>query len=167
MTYPTMGVVPLENEPSVLAIKARIEDVVERFVRFQDMAFIEGLLSLDDTAAQRLMYLQRKGNLNAEAFLRCDQMTDIYKFIKRAFTWKVGMYEATFEIDSPATFKITNNRYQFRLSAADIEELEKNSGQIETEYRRRFIRPQEGDPEVAWAWRQPRLSPNRGNTMKP
>ena len=153
-----LGNMPFEKESNVLALKAKTSEVDERFVRFQDSAFIEGKREIEDRISNRLMYLRRqKGELNTGAFLKSDEMTDLCTYVKRSFSWKEGSYLIRFEIESPQAFDISNNVYSFNLNSVDIEQLEKNSELIDLDYRYQAIPRKEGEPEVVWAWRYPRL----------
>ena len=149
---------PFQKESNVLALKAKVADVDERFVRFQSLEFLSGKQSIDTNAASRLMYLQRQGSeVNNDSFLQCDEMTDLYAYIKRSFSWEQGAYTLTFEIDSPQSFRVVGDVYTFTLGAVDIEELEKNTAQLERDYRERFIPRKEDEPALVWVWRYPVL----------
>lgn len=158
MTYPQIGHVPFEKESSVLALKARTSDVDERFIRFQEIGFIKNKQEIEQKASKRLMYLRRQsGKLDSEAFLKCEEMTDLYLHIKRSFPWKEGVYSLIFEVGSPQPFFISGHVYKFNLSSADVEELEKNREQVERSYRDQFILRQDDEPELFWVWRYPEL----------
>jgi hypothetical protein len=158
LSNPQVGNMPFEKESNVLALKARTVDVDERFIRFQNPNFIEGKQEKESKASSRLMYLQRQNSeIDIDAFLRSNKMTDLYSYIKRSFLWKEGSYTLTFELDSPQPFRISGNVYRFTLSPVDIEELEKNKEQVERDYRDRFISRKEGESALVWSWRYPQL----------
>lgn len=162
LSNPQTGNMPFQKESNVLALKAKVADVDERFVRFQSQEFLNGKQPLEAKASSRLMYVQRQGNeIDYEAFLRTDEMTDLYAYIKRSFSWKQGHYTLTFEIDSPQSFRIVGESYAFSLSAVDIEEIEKNLAQVEPSYRDAVMpkKEDEGEPKIVWTWRYPRLVP--------
>ncbi|MGH8373126.1 MAG: hypothetical protein ACRETO_10385 [Gammaproteobacteria bacterium] len=154
-----IGNMPFERESSVLAIKAKTSDVEERFVRFQDADFLDGKQDLDNKVASKIMYLKRQKNeVDLKALLKSDEMTDLYNFVKRSFSWKEGSYHIEFNIESPQEYDLIGNSYSFLLNQIDIEELEKNHELIELDYRYRVIPRSEGEPELAWAWRNPKLT---------
>ncbi|HEU4601213.1 MAG TPA: hypothetical protein VFS24_04555 [Steroidobacteraceae bacterium] len=158
LSNPQMGNMPFQKEANVLALKAKVADVDERFVRFQSVEFLSGKQPVEAKASSRIMYLQRQGKeIDVEALLRCDEMTDLYAYIKRAFPWKQGSYSLSFEIDSPQSFSIVGDAYNFSLTQVDVEELEKNTAQVERDYRERFIPRKEGEPALVWVWRYPKL----------
>lgn len=84
-------------------------------------------------------------------------MTELYSFIKQAFTWKQGKYQLTIEIQSPEKFQIIDNKREFLLSNLDIEELSRNKELIEESYRRELAGLNDGEKELAWQWRFPTL----------
>ena len=158
LSNPQMGNMPFQKESNVLALKAKVADVDERFVRFQSVEFLSGKEPIEAKASSRIMYLQRQGEeIDIEAFLRCDEMTDLYAYIKRAFQWKQGNYSLRFEVDSPQSYRIFGDVYEFSLTQVDVEELEKNTVQVERDYRERFIPKKEEEPAMVWMWRYPRL----------
>jgi hypothetical protein len=160
LSNPHMGNMPFQKESNVLALKAKVADVDERFIRFQSLDFLSTKQGIEAKASGRMMYLQRQGSdVDIEAFLRSNEMTDLYACIKRSFPWKQGSYSLMLEIDSPQTFRVLGHRYKFVLDEVDIEELEKNTVQVERDYRQRFIPRKEGEPELVWLWRYPRLQP--------
>lgn len=158
LSNPQMGNMPFQKESNVLALKAKVADVDERFVRFQSIEFISGKHPIEAKASSRIMYLQRQGReIDVEAFLRSDEMTDLCAYIKRSFAWKQGSYSLKFEVDSPQSFKIIGDMYEFSLTQVDVEELEKNTAQVERDYRERFIPRKEEEPALVWVWRYPKL----------
>jgi hypothetical protein len=158
LSNPQMGNMPFQRESNVLALKAKVADVDERFVRFQSVEFLSGKEPIEAKAGSRIMYLQRQGKEpDIESFLQSDEMTDLYAYIKRAFDWKQGAYSLQFEVDSPQSFRITTDVYEFSLTQVDVEELEKNTAQVERDYREKFIPKKEEEPALVWMWRYPRL----------
>lgn len=158
LSNPQVGNMPFQKESNVLAVKAKTTDVDERFVRFQSLEFLSGKQTIEGKASSRVMYLQRQATeIDKESFLRGDEMTDLYAYIARSFPWKVGAYTVTFEVESPQSFTVVGHIYRFILDTVDIEELEKNKGQIERDYRERFIPKKDDEPALIWVWRYPRL----------
>lgn len=141
-------------------MKVRTSDVDERYIRFRAIAFVKNHQELQQRASERYMYLQRQSEKpDLDAFLKSDEMTDLYTHIKRSFPWKEGVYKLTFEVTSPDPFHISGDVYEFNLSSVDIEELEKNRDQVEQGYRDGFIPKQDGEPGLVWLWRYPQLRP--------
>jgi len=61
-------------------------------------------------------------------------------------------------LESPEEFEIINDEYEFILSPVDIEELEKNKGYIEHDYRNLLVpQPDDEYKPVNWRWINPAL----------
>lgn len=157
MTTPDAGSMPFEKEQSVLAIKLNQTQIEERFIRFQDVAFISTKREYENKAIKKIAYLKAENKYEAENFLREQEMTELYNFNKHAFPWKEGEYTVSIEVKSPEKFILSDNVRIFSLSAIDIEELSKNKDVLEADYRRIMIGQKEGEPEIVWNWRFPAL----------
>ncbi|MFT7432210.1 MAG: hypothetical protein ACI971_002689 [Colwellia sp.] len=157
MTTPDAGSMPFDKEHSVLAIKLNQSQVEERFIRFQDVAFIASKKAYENNAVKKFTYLKSENKFNAEEFLREQEMTELYNFIKHSFSWKEGEYVASIEMQSPEKFILIDNVRTFSLSAVDIEELAKNKDVLEADYKRLIIGQKDGDQDIVWQWRSPSL----------
>lgn len=157
MTLPDAGVMPFEKEQSVLAIKLNQKDIEERFIKCQEISFIVSKLDYESKAVKKIAYLKSENKYEAENFLREQEMTELYSFIKHAFPWKEGKYSLSIDIQSPEEFVIVDNHRDFLLTHLDIEELSKNNDLIEKEYRRQLIGLSKNEDDVIWQWRNPSL----------
>lgn len=157
MTTPDAGSMPFEKEQSVLAIKLNQTQIEERFIRFQDVAFISAKRKYEDEAIKKIAYLKAESKYDAENFLREQEMTELYNFNKHAFSWKEGEYTVSIEVKSPEKFILSDNIRIFSLSVIDIEDLSKNKNVLEAEYRRMLVGKKEGEPKEAYNWCFPSL----------
>lgn len=148
--------VPLERDQSVLAVKLNQHNIEERFIRFQEAKFIVEKQSVESIATKKSAYLKDQEQYDATAFLRSQEMMELYNFIKQAFLWKAGKYTLKFELSSPQEFTIVDAEYSFLLSPYDIEELSKNKDLIQTQYRRE-VEGAENRETVSWKWIYPSL----------
>jgi hypothetical protein len=157
MTAPDSSVMPFEKEQSVLAIKLNEKEIEERFIKCQEASFIASKQEYESKAIKKIAYLKAEDKYDAKAFLREQEMTELYSFNKHAFPWKQGKYLVTIEIQSPEKFEIVDDKREFLLSHLDIEELAKNKDMIERDYQRIMLGSQEGGEEIVWQWRSPSL----------
>ncbi|MBE4731023.1 hypothetical protein HJ166_11770 [Vibrio parahaemolyticus] len=157
MTTADAGSVPFEKEQSVLAIKLNQAYIEERFIRFQDIAFLSTKRDYENKAIKRVTYLKSENKYDPESFLRDQEMTELYNFNKHAFPWKEGQYTVTIEVQSPEKFVLNDNVLVFSLSAVDIEELAKNRNVLEADYKRQVMGHVEGQEDIVWQWRNPVL----------
>lgn len=158
MTAPDGSVLPYEKEQSVLAIKLNQKEIEERFIQCQETAYLNSKYEYESKAVKRLSYLKQQEQYNALEFIKCQEMTDLYNFIKHSFSWKAGKYFATIELSSPERFEIVDNKYEFILTPIDIEELDKNKQNIELDYKNTMVEQNADEYKKAvWNWRNPTL----------
>ena len=158
MTAPDGSVMPYEKENSVLAIKLNQKEIEERSIQCRETAFINGKDEYETKAIKRMTYLKDQGEFEKEEFRKSQEMTDLYGYIKHSFSWKSGVYKAVIELESPESFDLVDNEYEFTLTPIDIEELDKNKSQIEIDYGRNT--QGNGNQEklnAVWNWRNPIL----------
>lgn len=152
------GPIPYEKENSVLAIKLNQKEVEERSIQCQEISFIKEKKHYEDKTIKKLSYDREQTNYDPVEFLKCQESTDLYSFIKQSFSWKAGKYKVKFEIESPEKFKLLDNEYEFSLIPIDIEQLEKNKNSIEQDHINMFVSSShEKFKEVVWNWRYPIL----------
>ena len=154
MTTPHVGLMPNEKEHSVLAIKLNQKDIEEKIIECRDISYINGISELETNAIKKQTYLQQQNSYVEEEFLKSQEMVDLYSYMKQSLIWKTGKYIATLEVESPEEFNLIDNKYEFSLSAIDIEFFEKNKGQIEQSFE--SLKEDESN-KVAWNWRNPSL----------
>ena len=110
-------------------------------------------------AVRRLNHLRKTESLNP-TFLKDQEMSDVYSFIRQAFPWKPGSYRVSVLIESPEAFEAIGTEYEFSLSPLFVQRLHENLGQVETYYAAEiFPEDEEGNTrEVArWDWVYPGL----------
>lgn len=157
MTAPGAGVMPIEKENTVLAVKLNQKDIEERQIRCQEASFIATKQGYEETATKKMAYLKSEDKYDVNTFLREPEMTELYSFIRYSFPWKQGKYSLSIEFKSPENFYIVDSKREFLLSHLDIEELSKNKEIIEESYRRELAGVKEGEVDLVWQWRYPTL----------
>lgn len=159
MNNPQFGPIPFEKELSVLAIKLSPKEVEERFIRFQEQSYHTNKDIYEEKAAKKIIYMQASDDTDIEAFLKSEEMKDLYSYINHSFNWKSGKYKLTFEFESPESFILNNNTYEFSLTPMDIEHVDKNKNLIEKSYEYDLLTVPEGEERkrLVWAWRNPVL----------
>lgn len=160
LSNPGTAQVPYDKEQSVLAMKLHVNDIEERFIRFQEDEFIAGKYPIEEKAIKHLLYLRESGQFEASKFLSSEQMTDLYKYMGQSFNWKKGKYTVVFEMSSPERFRLLDNVYHFELTTIDIEALEKNKETIDKEYENEVSTGPDGSAPnaIQWNWRYPNFS---------
>jgi hypothetical protein len=158
--------IPFEKEQSVLAIKLNEKEVEERFIRFQEDEFRSQKENYEAKTSKKIAYLQEKGSLNYDEFLNCEEMNDLYSFIKQWFNWEKGKYYVKYHIESPDKFILKDYSYNFELTAIDIDALEKNKDLIEFAYEDLLKMNVQGysPKEPFFNWRNPKIKKDHRET---
>ena len=159
---PQVGTVPFEKELNVLAMKVSEKDIEERFIRFQSLTFLERKTDLDSIATKKLFWHRQNDTFSAEDFLRNQEMTEIYEFIKQSFSWKPGGYRLKFLIESPDAFELTGDEYTFSLTPMHVQDLSSNLSLIDKSYKNEVLPPPETDADraernIVWKWVYPEM----------
>ncbi|OEE64141.1 hypothetical protein A1OS_02240 [Enterovibrio norvegicus] len=150
------GPIPYEKENSVLAVKLNQSDVEERIIQCQEVSFVAGKRAVEDKAIKKLSYDREQDGFDPLTFLKSQDALDIFNYIKHAFSWKAGKYKVVFELESPESFKLVDNEYEFSLLPIDIEELDRNKNFIEQDYINALVgKDNESFKQVYWNWRNP------------
>jgi len=157
MNYPQVGAVPFEKELNVLAMKVSLKDVEERFIRFQDLSYLQRKGELDAISIKKLAYLRQSGSFNGPAFLKSQEMADVYSFIRQSFAWKPGGYRLQVQLESPDAFTVLDDEYFFTLSPLEVQNLSDNLHHIEQYFANEVLPAKEGEQvaTIPWRWVYP------------
>lgn len=158
MTTPDGSVMPYEKEQSVLAIKLNQKEIEERYIQCQETAYLNSKYEHESNAFKKLSYLKQQDQYVSSEFIKCHEMTDLYNFIKHSFSWKAGRYITSIELESPESFNLVDNKYEFTLTPIDIEQLDKNKQNIELDYKNLMVEYKEEEfKKIFWNWSNPVL----------
>ena len=157
MNYPQVGAVPFEKELNVLAMKISPKDVEERFIRFQNIAFLQKKSEHEETTLRTMAHLNQTKTFDASKFLQNREMIDLYSYIKQSFSWKPGSYQLEVLLESPDAFTVLDNKYSFILSPLQVNNLSDNTQHIEQYYANEVL-PRKADEQptlITWNWVYP------------
>ncbi len=158
MRAPDGSILPYQKDNSVLAMKLNEKDIEERFIQFQDPSFQTAKYDHETKLVKTVTYLTEQQTYDPRTFLDTQDMQEFFQFIKQAFSWKVGIYKVTVEINSPDQFNLIDNRYEFILSPVDVAELEKNKDHIRHDHENILVpQTEEEHKPVIWNWINPTL----------
>lgn len=159
MNYPQVGAVPFEKELNVLAMKVSLKDVEERLIRFQNLDFLQHKAEIEATANKKMAYLRQSNTFEGDAFLRSQEMADVYSFIRQSFAWKTGVYRLRVLLDSPDAFNVLNDEYTFTLSPLQVQGLSDNLKHVEQYYADEVLQLKDGEErkQIPWYWVYPDL----------
>lgn len=164
MTNSQTGPMPFEKELNVLAMKVPVKDVEERLIRFQNQDFLKHKADLEAISLKKMAYLRESNTFIAEQFLRCQEMSELYSYNRQSFSWKSGVYQLKFIIESPDSFTLLDNEYTFSLAPLNIQEISKNLNHIEQYYANEVLPLKEGEEikKISWNWVYPEMQHARG-----
>lgn len=151
---------PIKTDQNAIAIKIGAAELVERFIRFQEIALLEKLEGLVSKAEDRLNMMQKECPDYHDKFLSSDEIVKLIEANKHAFCWKEGHYECTIISKSSHPFKVKDNKFSFTLSVANVDKLEMNSDSIRLDIED-VIKGNRSDfnlNNVIWQWVNPRLT---------
>ena len=157
LTYPQVGAVPFEKELNVLAMKVSLKDVEERFIRFQSLDYVEHKAELEVITLKKLAHMRRATDFDGHAFLRCQEMNELYSYIKQTFSWKPGAYRMKVVLESPDAFTILDDEYTFSLTPLQVQTLSENLSRIEQFYANEVLpaKPDDQQAQIVWRWVYP------------
>jgi len=159
MNYPQVGAVPFEKELNVLAMKISQKDVEERFIRFQSLDFLERKAELDAVAIKTLAHMRQAQPFDADAFLKSQEMSDVYTHVRQSFSWKPGGYRLQVLLESPDAFVVVDDEYAFNLSSLDSQSVADNLQHVEQYFANDVLPQQPGAPvtQIPWKWVYPEM----------
>lgn len=157
MNYPQVGAVPFEKESNVLAMKVSQKDVEERFIRFQNLEYLEQKAALDGASLKKLSYLRKSESLDGPTFLKSQEMADLYSFIRQSFSWKPGGYRVKVLLESPDAFTVLDDEYAFTLSPLQVQNMSDNLNHTEQYFANEVLPLKEGEQRapIIWSWTYP------------
>jgi hypothetical protein len=159
MNYPQVGAVPFEKELNVLAMKVSLKDVEERFIRFQNIDFLQQKSELEAKTLKTMAYLRQNESFDGATFLKSQEMSDLYSYIKQSFTWKPGGYRLRVLLESPDAFAVLDDEYAFTLSPLQVQNLANNLRHIEQYYANEVLPTKAGEEPtpIVWGWVYPEM----------
>jgi hypothetical protein len=157
MKYPQLGSVPFEKELNVLAMKVSLKDVEERFIRFQNVDFLQKKAALEAATSKTMSHLRKSEAFDGSTFIKSSEMADLYSLIKQSFSWKPGGYQLEVLLESPDAFSVLDNKYSFTLSPHHVQNLSSNLSHIEQDYANQILpaKADEALTPIQWNWVYP------------
>lgn len=122
----TGAVIPYKKNQKAIAIKVLEKDLIEKKVGFHEAEYKRSYTQLLKklNSIFHILKSQEKAPNELKATNEYNAFQD---FIKNSFSWKVGVYTATFKVytDSMRT-PVTEHTLQFSLTSLDLKNLEQN-----------------------------------------
>lgn len=116
-----------------IAIKVGTASLVEKFVRFQEPRYHEATRPQLQALAAHFKYLKRSDPNFVANTLASKEFYNLAETRKNSFWWKPGRYEVRFVLSSSKKLKLSEEKYEFDLTALDVEQLKQNIDMLEKE----------------------------------
>ena len=154
--------IELRKTQSAIALKIGVVGLIEKKVLFNDIAFLQKRLELENALYEQEDFLKRT---RSEEYPGCIFMTreytDLIDFIRTSFYWKEGEYKLylyAYEISSKSPHI---EEYSFNLKRIDIDKLERNI-EITQKFVKSSIEFRAGTintfPYYYWNWAYPTIN---------
>ena len=109
------------------ALRVQENSILEVFVRFQELKFIEACAEVDAQLLNQFSYLRETRPEDFPALtIKTKEFHDAVKKRKDHFWWREGSYSVTLLVESSRKFKYRGYSACFSLSRFDVEKLRQN-----------------------------------------
>jgi hypothetical protein len=145
----------VSKEQATLAFRVGTEVFLERFVRFQETKFHATFDPLVQDAGTAIQFERKKGGDIYSRIAGLKEVSAILDHYEKYFWWKAGTYEVTFRMASPERIKVSPQRFEIRVTQADVDSLRRNITQFAPEYENLIRAGEQGYTfqAVFWDWR--------------
>jgi len=151
----------VEKDQVAIAIKISTANLLEKFVRFNDLAFQDEIKDVWRLGQEHLEYLKTADPEKfREIALKSKQYSDILAIHKKHLWWQEGKYTFRFLASSLNDAVIENQSFQFVLTKADVEALQQNNELLPKVYQNTVNIGLVGykDEPIPWNWRTVQVS---------
>lgn len=153
----------VEKDSPAIALKVTTELLVEKFVRFQDLAYHEEHRAVLNAMDQQYNFIRTNPTQDRDGVLSSREFYDAVEFYREAFWWRPGRYCVTFAIKSRNHARLVAEQHVFALMQADVDTLQSNVSIVPAWYEnivKADIPGYERRPMI-WQWRNLVLEPVR------
>lgn len=151
---------PMENDQVALAIKVSDCDVEDGFFRFQDASFNRDKDLLYKKFVERKSKIKSRNIEYQQELLSSDELYQLDEHLRHAMFWKTGKYFAELKVETLSFVNINGNKFEFLLSAYDIEQLNNNKDEFKKVKHNEIYAKTEGyeSLEQFWNWVYPAVT---------
>ena len=116
----------MAKQQNAIAINAFRDVLIEKFIGFQSVAFLEKRKLLAYKLTTLVENQKINGAVDMEAVKRSHEYNELIRLYKNSLLWKVGEYSAIAKIHIADTNETIEHAFSFRLSELEIDTLNKN-----------------------------------------
>lgn len=116
----------MAKQQNAIAINAFKDVLIEKFIGFQSIAFLEKRKLLAYKLTTFIENHRANGEIDIDAIKRSHEYNELIRLYKNSLLWKSGEYSAVAKIHIADTNGTIEHKFKFRLSDLEIETLNKN-----------------------------------------
>lgn len=146
----------MAKQQNAIAINVFKEILVEKFIGFQSVSFLEKRKQLAYKLSTLIENQRINGDINID-IIRCSQeYNELIRLYKNSFLWKPGEYSATAKVHIADTNETIEHNFSFALSELEVDTLHKNIEFTKSILDYEFI---DSSKELngAWLWAKPNI----------
>ena len=151
------GNATMAKQQNAIAINAYEDALIEKFVGFQSIEFIEERKRLSYQLQSYIEDQRTGGCLNVDQVRASKQYNDLVRHYKNCFQWKAGEYKCTLKVHIADTNQTIEHKFKFVLSDIEEDTLRKNLEVAKMAIDCEFIDPS-SPITSSWIWAKPSIS---------
>ena len=147
----------MAKQQNAIAINAFRDVLIEKFIGFQSIAFLEKRKQLAYKLTTFIENQRANGDIDIDAIKRSHEYNELIRLYKNSLLWKSGEYSAIARIHIADTNETIDHKLNFRLSDLEIDTLNKNIEFAKSVVDCEFIDATQ-QLTGAWLWAKPNIS---------
>ena len=145
----------MAKQQNAIAINAFRDVLIEKFIGFQSIAFLEKRKQLAYKLTTFIENQRANGDIDIDAIKRSHEYNELIRLYKNSLLWKSGEYSAIARIHIADTNETIDHKLNFRLSDLEIDTLNKNIEFAKSVVDCEFIDATQ-QLTGAWLWAKPK-----------
>ena len=141
----------MAKQQNAIAINAFKDALIEKFIGFQSIAFLEKRKQLAYRLKSLIENQKITGDIDITTIKRSQEYNELVRFYKSSLLWKAGEYSAVAKIHVVDTNETIEHCFNFSLSELEIDTLNKNIEFAISVIDYEFITPDQ-QLNGAWTW---------------
>lgn len=147
----------MAKQQNAIAINAFKDVLIEKFIGFQSIAFLEKRKLLAYKLTTFIENQRANGEIDIDAIKRSHEYNELIRLYRNSMLWKSGEYSAVAKIHIADTNETIEHKFNFRLSDLEIETLNKNIEFAKSVIDCEFVDTTQ-QLSGAWLWAKPTIN---------
>lgn len=151
------GNATMAKQQNAIAINAFKDVLIEKFIGFQSLAFLEKRKQLAYKLTTFIENQRINGEVDINMIKRSQEYNDLIRLYRNSLFWKHGDYSAIAKIHIADTNETIEHTFNFRLSELEIDTLNKNIEFAKSLIDCEFIDASQ-QLTGSWLWAKPNIN---------